>query len=76
MSEGVGWLHSIRKEAVTFHVHRSPRVRPAADAKLPVIVVAPALDHTAERDDARVRRAQGDGDGFGGDAWRGRERVC
>jgi hypothetical protein len=53
----------------TLHVYRTPRVQVAADAKLPVIVLAPALDPAPRRiDEARVAPTQGDGDG--GDAWR------
>ena len=47
----------------TLHVHRTPRARGAADAQLPVAVVAPALDSVPRRiDDALVVHTQGDGD--------------
>ena len=54
----------------TLHVHRTPRVRVAADAQLPVAVVAPALDPATGRNNARMRPTRGDGDG--GHAWRRR----
>ncbi len=61
---------SMRKGGLssTLHVYRNPRVRVAADAQLPVVVVAPALDPAPRREDARVVPTQADGEG--GDAWR------
>jgi hypothetical protein len=51
--------------AVTRHIRRTRhgRIRRAADAQLPVAVVAPALDPTPPHNRARVVFSQGDGDG-------------
>ncbi len=38
----------------TFHVRRTPHVRGAANAQLPVAVIAPALDPALSSDAARV----------------------
>ncbi len=54
--------------SVTRHIRRTRRIRPAADAQLPVAVGAPALDPAPAHNRARVVRSQGDGDGRGGDA--------
>ncbi len=51
------------RTSVTRHVHQARRIRPAADAQLPVEVGAPALDPAPAHNRARVVRSQGDGDG-------------
>ncbi len=56
------------------HIYRTPRVRGAADAQLPVAVAAPALDPAPGRDDAGGFPTQGDGGG--GSAWRVGGCVC
>ncbi len=55
-----------RRGSVTRHIHRTPRTYRAADAQLPVPVVAPALDPAPAHNRARVVPSQGDGNG--GDA--------
>ncbi len=45
------------------HVYWTPRVRRAANAQLPPVIAAPALDPASGRDDARVGPTRGDGDG-------------
>ncbi len=50
------------------HVYRTPRVRGAADAQLPVAVVPPALDPAPGRNYARVEPTRGNGECR--DAWR------
>ena len=50
----------------TWHIHWAVLIRGAADAQLPVVVRAPALDPAARHDRARVVPPQGDGGG--GDA--------
>ncbi len=52
-----------RRASVTRHIRRTRRIRPAADAQLPVPVVAPALDPAPALDRARVEPSQGDGNG-------------
>jgi hypothetical protein len=55
----------------TRHIQRlHQRVCRAADAQLPIAVVAPALDPAPARDDAHVGHPMGDGDGR--EAWRGK----
>ena len=49
--------------SVTRHIRRTRRIRRAADAQLPIAVVAPALDPTPVHNRARVLISQGDGDG-------------
>jgi hypothetical protein len=51
----------------TGHIHRAVLIRSAADAQLPVVVQAPALDPATGNYRARVIVAGADGDG--GDAW-------
>ncbi len=59
------------RASVTRHISRTRRIRPAADAQLPVAVAAPALDPASAHNCARVETSQGDGNG--GEAWRGKE---
>jgi hypothetical protein len=63
----------IGRASVTRHIRRTRRIRPAADAQLPVAVVAPALDPAPAHNRARVFLSQGDGDS--GDACEERERL-
>jgi hypothetical protein len=51
--------------SVTRHIRRTRRIRPAADAQLPVVVPAPALDPAPAHNRACMVRSQGDGGGCG-----------
>ncbi len=55
--------HLQGRASVTRHIRRTRRIRPAADAQLPVVVGAPALDPAPALNRARVVITQGDGDG-------------
>ncbi len=68
-------LSLLWRASFTRQIRRSRRINraQAADAQLPVAVVAPALDPTPADNRARVVVSQGDGDG--GDACDERQRL-
>jgi hypothetical protein len=55
--------HVRGRASVTRHIRRIRRIRPAADAQLPVAVGTPALDPAPAHNCANVVTSQVDGDG-------------